>query len=40
MFNCHRVIVITGYGGGIENKMELLKLEDVDTTKMFIKKEY
>lgn len=39
---CHRVIGsngnLTGYGGGIERKMKLLKLEGVDTSKLFMPK--
>lgn len=38
---CHRVIGahgnLTGYGGGIKNKIELLKLEGNDMTKLFIR---
>ena len=37
---CHRVIgtngSLTGYGGGIKNKIELLKLEGVNTDKYSI----
>ena len=36
---CHRVVgkngKLTGYGGGINNKIELLKLEGIDTNKLF-----
>ena len=39
---CHRVVgtngSLTGYGGGIENKVELLKLEGNDMSKFFIPK--
>ena len=39
---CHRVVGIngslTGYGGGIKNKVELLKLEKNDMSKFFIPK--
>lgn len=39
---CHRVIgasgSLTGYGGGIQRKLALLKLEKVDTEGMFIPK--
>lgn len=39
---CHRVVGIdgnlTGYGGGIKNKVELLKLEKNDMNKFFISK--
>ncbi len=39
---CHRVVGangnLTGYGGGIENKIELLKLEKVDIDNFFIPK--
>ena len=37
---CHRVVgtngSLTGYGGGIKNKVELLKLENNDMSKYFI----
>ena len=37
---CHRVVgtngSLTGYGGGIKNKVELLKLEGIDMSKYFI----
>lgn len=37
---CHRVVGtkgnLTGYGGGINNKIKLLKLEKVDTEKFYI----
>lgn len=40
---CHRVIGsngnLTGYSGGIENKVALLKHENVDMNKLFIPKE-
>ena len=36
---CHRVVgtngSLTGYAGGIDKKIELLKLENVDITKFF-----
>ena len=39
---CHRVIgsngSLTGYAGGIERKIELLKLEKTDMTGLFIPK--
>ena len=39
---CHRVVgtngSLTGYGGGIKNKVELLKLEKNDMSKFFIQK--
>ena len=39
---CHRVVgtngSLTGYGGGIKNKVELLKLEKNDMSKFFILK--
>ena len=39
---CHRVIgssgSLTGYAGGIHKKLELLKLEGVDLTGMFVPK--
>lgn len=39
---CHRVIGaggnLTGYGAGIERKIQLLKLEKVDMTKLFVPK--
>jgi methylated-DNA-[protein]-cysteine S-methyltransferase len=38
---CHRVVgtsSLTGYGGGIKNKVELLKLEGIDMNKYFILK--
>lgn len=39
---CHRVVgtngSLTGYGGGIKNKVELLKLENNDMSKYFIPK--
>jgi O-6-methylguanine DNA methyltransferase len=39
---CHRVVGkngnLTGYGGGIDRKIKLLELENVDTDKFFIKK--
>ena len=39
---CHRVVgtngSLTGYGGGIKNKIELLKLENNDMSKFFIPK--
>ena len=39
---CHRVIgangILTGYAGGIEKKIQLLKLEQVNMEKMFIPK--
>ncbi len=38
---CHRVISangnLTGYGGGINNKISLLKLEHIDTSKLYYK---
>ncbi len=40
---CHRVIGsnnnLVGYGGGLKNKFELLKLEGIDISKYFIPKE-
>ena len=40
---CHRVVGVngnlTGYGGGIKNKLELLKLEGIDINKYFIPKQ-
>ena len=39
---CHRVVgtngSLTGYGGGIKNKVELLKLEGNDMSKYFVPK--
>ena len=39
---CHRVVgsngSLTGYGGGIKNKVELLKHEQIDMTKFFVPK--
>ena len=39
---CHRVVGIngslTGYGGGIKNKVELLKIEKIDMNQFFIPK--
>lgn len=39
---CHRVVgtngSLTGYGGGIKNKIELLKLEENDMRKYFVPK--
>ena len=39
---CHRVIGangnLTGYGGGIEKKIELLKLEKVNTNNFYVPK--
>lgn len=39
---CHRVVgsngSLTGYGGGINNKIELLKLEGIDMSSYFIPK--
>ena len=39
---CHRVVgsngSLTGYGGGIKNKIELLKLEGNDMRKYFVPK--
>ena len=39
---CHRVVgtngSLTGYGGGIKNKIELLKLEGNDMSKYFVPK--
>lgn len=39
---CHRVVGLngnlTGYAGGIDKKIELLKLENVDINKFFIPK--
>jgi len=39
---CHRVVgtngSLTGYGGGISNKVKLLKLEGNDMSKFFIPK--
>ena len=41
---CHRVVGkngnLTGYGGGLQNKIELLKLEHIDLSKFFVPKEY
>ncbi len=40
---CHRVVgtngSLTGYAGGIDKKIELLKLENINTQKFFIPKE-
>ena len=40
---CHRVVGsngnLTGYGGGIKNKVELLKHEGIDLSKYFIPKQ-
>lgn len=40
---CHRVVGsngnLTGYGGGIKNKVELLKHESIDLSKYFIPKQ-
>lgn len=37
---CHRVVgadgSLTGYGGGIQNKIKLLKLENVDMKKLYV----
>lgn len=37
---CHRVVGkggnLTGYGGGMDNKIQLLQVENVDTTHMFM----
>ena len=39
---CHRVVgsngSLTGYGGGIKNKVELLKLEGIDMNRYFVPK--
>ncbi len=39
---CHRVVgtngSLTGYGGGINNKIKLLQLEDVDMSRLYIPK--
>jgi methylated-DNA-[protein]-cysteine S-methyltransferase len=39
---CHRVVgsdgSLTGYGGGIENKVKLLEGEGVDMTKLYVPK--
>lgn len=40
---CHRVVgsngSLTGYAGGIEKKIQLLKLEGIDMSKYFVQKE-
>ncbi len=40
---CHRVIgtngSLTGYAGGIEKKIQLLELEEIDMSKYFVFKE-
>ena len=42
MIPCHRVVgkngSLTGYGGGIERKVKLLELENIDMTNLFIPK--
>lgn len=42
IISCHRVVgtngSLTGYGGGIKNKIELLKLEGIDISKYFVPK--
>ncbi len=42
MIPCHRVVgtngSLTGYGGGIDRKVKLLELENVDMTALFIPK--
>ena len=39
---CHRVVgkngSLTGYGGGIQNKVKLLELEGIDMSKYFVPK--
>ena len=39
---CHRVVgtngSLTGYGGGIQNKVSLLKLESIDMKEFFVPK--
>ena len=39
---CHRVVgsngSLTGYAGGIEKKLQLLTIEHVDTTRLFVPK--
>ncbi len=39
---CHRVVgtngSLTGYGGGIQNKVSLLKLEGIDMKEFFVPK--
>lgn len=39
---CHRVVgtngSLTGYGGGIQNKISLLKLEGIDMKEFFVSK--
>lgn len=39
---CHRVVgtsgSLTGYAGGVDKKMQLLKLEQADTSKIFVPK--
>ena len=39
---CHRVVgangSLTGYAGGVDKKLELLKFEGVDTSRLFIPK--
>lgn len=39
---CHRVVgtngSLTGYGGGIQNKISLLKLEGIDMKEFFVPK--
>ncbi len=42
MIPCHRVVgtngSLTGYGGGIDRKVKLLELENIDMTNLFIPK--